>query len=72
MANGDHFSSAGDPQLPREMRERRLANERRERLAKAVKDLRQACLCLRLEVAASIADYVERKAEAVIALLETP
>jgi hypothetical protein len=70
MASGDHFSSAGDPMLPREMRERRLAQERKDRKDRAVGQLRQAMMCLLLEVPASIVDDIKKKAEAVIALLE--
>jgi hypothetical protein len=67
--NGDHFSSRGDPLLPREIREQRMREERRKRRDDAVKALRQAVLCLRLEVPASIANDVQGKAEAVIAIL---
>jgi hypothetical protein len=67
--NGDHFNSCGDPPLPRELRERRLREERRQRRDDAVKALRQAVRCLCLEVPESIANDVQKKAEAVIAEL---
>jgi hypothetical protein len=70
MASGDHFSGAGDPMLPREMREHRLAQERQDQKNKAIRQLRQALLCLYLEAPTLVVKDVEKKAEAVIALLE--
>lgn len=44
--------------------------EKVDHALKAICELRKAVLCLRLELPQSIADDVERKAEAVIALLK--
>ena len=70
MTSGDHFSSAGDPLTGREIREGRLRDERQQRKDIAVKDLRRALFCLRLEVAEAVVQDIMTKAETVIALLE--